>query len=658
MILVVASTFITKLYFLQVLNTEYELKAESNVKERIREQAKRGMIYDRNGHLIVANENVFDVMVIPRKFKLQDTVEFCRLFNIEKKELITQLRKASKGYKAFTPSPLIKQLSPTQFAIIQDKIGEYEGLDYEVRTIRRYVQPVLANVLGYVKEIDKKTLAIKKARGEDYEQRDLIGKAGIEASYDSVLRGEPGSRYVMMNVRRIEKGAYLDGKMDKPMKMGEDLQTSIDLQLQKYAEQLMQGKRGAVVAIEPATGEILTMVSGPSYHPNKLTGRGKEVTKNYLELLHDPDKPLFNRAAMAAYPPGSTIKTVQALVGLSMGVITENQQFSCIQRVVKCHGHPYTLNIARSIQYSCNPWYRQAYSKIILKGQRDTPENTRIGLQEWREYMHRFGLGHTAGTDIHGAKAGLIPDTTYYDRRFRNKKWVLSNIYSLSIGQGEMGATPLQMANVAATIANRGYYIAPHIVRKIGGDSTRIHPRFRTKQHTGIAKKWFDLVIEGMENVPRAGTARRAYIKDIVVCGKTGTAQNPHGEDHSVFIAFAPKENPKIAVAAYIENAGFGGTWAAPISSLIIEKYLRENGEITRKYAEKRILEKRFIKPKQKKEENKPNEKEPEKTEDKPQQQKPKKPKRMAENQTIEPKVEEPKIETAQEPKEEPKSNR
>ncbi len=630
-ILFVASIFITKLYFLQVLNKDYELQAESNVKERIREQPKRGMIYDRNGHLIVANENVFDIMVVPRKFKLEDTATFCQSFFIEKEELITRLEKAQK-HSWYKPSELIKQLSPEQFAMVQDKIGEYEGLSYEVRTMRKYVQPVLANVLGYVKEIDKKTLSVKRKLGEDYEQRDLIGKAGIEASYDSVLRGQPGSRYVMMNVRRIEKGAYLDGRMDKPMRMGEDLQTSIDLQLQKYAEKLMQGKRGAVVAIEPATGEILLMVSAPSYHPNKLTGRGKEVTKNYFELLKDKNKPLFNRAAMSSYPPGSTIKTVQALIGLGMGALPEDQLFSCTQRVVKCHGHPYTLNIPRSIQYSCNPWYRQAYGKIILKGQRDTPENTRIGLQQWNEYMHKFGLGETAGTDIHGAKPGLIPDTTYYDRRFRNKKWVLSNIYSLSIGQGEMGTTPLQMANVAATIANRGYFIPPHIVRKIGGDSTRIHPRFRTKRETGISQKWFEMIVEGMENVPRAGTARRAHIKDIVVCGKTGTAQNPHGEDHSVFIAFAPKDNPKIAIAVYVENAGFGGTWAAPIASLIIEKYLREGGEITRKDAEQRILEKTFIeKPKQ--------DIQPENTE-KPQQEKPQKetkPKRMAQNQGVEP---------------------
>lgn len=603
-ILLVAFAFGVKLYYIQVLTKSYEGEAEKNIVQRIREQPQRGMIFDRNGQLIVANENVYDILVVPKKFQLKDTLQFCQIFGISPAELKENLKKA-KEFSPFKPSPFIKQLDVVDFAKVQEHLSNYAGLSYKVRTVRRYVEPILANVLGYVKEIDKNTLEYRKNRGEDYEKGDLIGKAGIEASYEKILRGIPGSRYVVLNVKRIEKGSFRDGQFDTLTRTGNSLQTGIDLDLQRYGEQLMAGKIGSIVAIEPATGQILAMVSFPSYDPNTLTGRGKDVTNNYAKLISNRYTPLFNRAVMAMYPPGSTIKTVQALIGLQMGAIDSTTHFSCVQSIVKCHGHPYNLGVKQSIQYSCNPFYCNVFRKIILHNGQDNPETASKGVKIWREYMLRFGLGKTLDTDLYGEKTGLIPTPEYYDRKYGKSNWYLSNIYSLGIGQGEMMITPLHMANVAAILANRGFYYKPHIVRAIDGDTAKIHPRFLEKQHTGIDKIWFDMIVDGMENVVKAGTARRASIKDVVVCGKTGTAQNPHGEDHSVFIAFAPKENPKIAISVYVENAGFGGTWAAPIASLMIEKYLKKNQtkeekekekpNPSRKHLEEQILKKSFM---------------------------------------------------------------
>lgn len=593
-VLLIAVTFTAKLYHIQVFDESFKEEANKNIRQRIRDTPRRGLIYDRYGKLVVANENIYDLYVVPREFKIKDTSEFCERFGLTRKEFLEKFNAKKKDkLEWYIPIPFIKEMTADAFAAVQDYLSEYPGLSYKVRTIRRYEKPLLANILGYVKEIDKNMLEAKMRRGEDYESGDLIGKTGIEATYENELRGKPGSRYVMLNVRRIEKGSYMNGQFDTLPEIGNNLQTGIDIDLQEYGEILMNGKIGSIVAIEPATGEILSMVSGPTYNPDLLTGRGKKITANYQSLLNDENKPLFNRAVMSLYPPGSTIKTVQALIGLQINAFHTAYTYPCIQNIVKCHGHPSPLDVYRSIQYSCNPYYVHVFRRIITQNLAESHENTRKGLQQWHDYMNQFGLGKELQTDLFGEKAGLIPVPEYYDKKYGEKRWGPSNIYSLGIGQGEMGITPLQMANVSAIIANRGWYYIPHVVKKVDGDPNKIHQRFREKKRIKIDSAWFNLVANSMQDVVKAGTARMAIIPDIEVCGKTGTAQNPHGEDHSVFIAFAPKDNPKIAIAVYVENAGFGGVWAAPIASLMIEKYLTDT--IKRKHLEDYVLKRNFI---------------------------------------------------------------
>jgi penicillin-binding protein 2 len=419
----------------------------------------------------------------------------------------------------------------------------------------------------------------------------------MEATYEKELRGGRGTKYLMVNVHNVVKGSFQNGKFDTLPKVGEELVSSIDLELQQYGEMLMGNKIGSVVAIEPSTGEILSLISAPSYDPNLLTGSGKEVSQHYAELVDNEYKPLFNRPTMALYPPGSVIKLVQCLIGLQEGVIDSvNTSIPCVQDVVKCHNHKSPLDVKGSIQHSCNPFYYRVFNRIIRRNESEVnSEDTRIGLANWHKHMTSFGLGHKLNTDLDNEKGGNIPSVEYYDRRFKNQKWRFGNIYSLSIGQGEMGVIPLQMANIAAILANRGYYYTPHIIKSVG-KAIEINPRFKEKHQTTVVAAHFNTVVDAMEDVVKAGTARKAFIKDIAICGKTGTAQNPHGEDHSVFLAFAPRNNPKIAIAVYVENAGFGGVWAAPIASLMIEKYLRGYiADEKRKDMEKEVAAKNFM---------------------------------------------------------------
>jgi penicillin-binding protein 2 len=576
-LVIVALVYAARLYYLQVSVAEYKEEAQDNILRRKQEDAQRGVIYDRNGKVLASNKAVFDIMIIKKKLVIDDTARFCAFFGLEREELRGHLAKANATiYQRINPYPLLKQLSVEEFARIQDRINEFEGVYVQPHTIRDYPHQSLASVLGYVKEVDGDVL--KRDTTRYYKPGDLIGKSGLEAYYEKDLRGRRGSKYVMVNARLVEKGSYANGKFDTLPVSGKDLHSSVDLDLQAYAERLMQNKKGAVVAIEPSTGEILTMVSAPSYDPNLLTGKGKQVSQNYRELLLNPYKPMFNRTIMAPYPPGSTFKTVQALIGLEMGVLdTINTSFSCTQEIVACHGHASPLRIFGSIQHSCNPFYLKAFKKIINQEvYKDHIADTRKGLEEWNNYVWQFGLGKPLGVDLPYESSGNIPTVAYYDRRFRNNKWKLGNIYSISIGQGEVGVLPLQLANLAALLANRGYFYTPHIVRTVG-DSTVA--KFKEKHVIGIQPAYFDHIARAMAEVVRAGTARRAFTERFTICGKTGTAQNPHGKDHSVFIAFAPLENPKIAIAVYVENSGFGGTWAAPVASLVMEKYLMGNIE-------------------------------------------------------------------------------
>ena len=587
-IILVGLVLLTKLFMIQVADDSFLKRAERNAIQRVVDHPYRGLVYDRTGKIMVYNNPIFDLMIIPREFSVKDTARFCEIFQISKEQLIESYT-AAKKYSAVKPSPLVKKISTADFARIQDYLIDYPGLFVMTRAVRSYPQPSAANALGYIGEISGTMLESDSSKY--YRQGDYVGLAGVERFYEKELRGKKGVKYRMVNVRGIDKGAFKDGEYDTASLAGKNLTSTIDLELQQYGELLMAGKRGSVVAIEPQTGEILAMISAPTYDPNMLTGA--KFGSNYLLLNRDESKPLFNRPIMAMYPPGSIFKIVQSLIGLQMGVLTPNSTFACNRSLVACHNHPNPVNLFGAIKYSCNPYYHQAYRNIINREvSTNTFKDTEIGLNEWRERVMKFGLGAPLGVDLSNEKGGSIPSSNLYDRKYGPGRWKYSTIYSLSIGQGEMLVTPLQMANLAAVFANKGYYYTPHLVKAIDGDSKKIPLAYRTKHEVGVDAHHFDLIQDAMADAI-FGTAARAAIPDITIAGKTGTAQNPQGEDHSVFIAFAPKENPKIAIAVYVENAGWGGRAAASTASLMIEKYLR--GYVTREDLEQYVLIGKFM---------------------------------------------------------------
>lgn len=583
LIFLVSFVLLIKLFTIQVLDDSFTIKAERNAIQRIVDHPYRGLVYDRNGKLMVFNNPIFDLMVIPKELKVRDTARFCEIFKINKKEFIQKYNEA-KSYSPLKPSPFIKQISTTDFARIQDYLVDYPGLFIMTRSVRSYPSPSASHALGYIGEISAPQL--EKDSVNYYAQGDYVGLSGLEKFYETELRGRKGVKYKMVNVKGIDKGPFKEGQYDTLSIVGKNITSTIDLELQRYGEQLMNGKTGSVVAIEPKTGEILAMISAPFYNPNELTGA--EFSTTYRRLNNDQFKPLFNRPIMATYPPGSIFKIVQSLIGLQEGVLTPNSTFSCNTSLVACHNHPSPVNLFGAIRNSCNPYYHQAFRQIINREiSSNTFKDTEIGLNTWRDKVLRFGLGAPLGVDISGEKGGDIPSSKLYDRIYGNGRWKYSTIYSLSIGQGEMTVTPLQMANLAAIFANKGYYYIPHLVKAIDGDPTKIPGKFQIKRDVGIDSYHFDLIQDAMAEA-LYGTANRAVIRDVVIAGKTGTAQNPHGEDHSVFIAFAPKEDPKIAIAVYVENAGWGGRAAASTASLMIEKYIK--GQITRPALEEYVL--------------------------------------------------------------------
>lgn len=570
-IFLLSGILLVKLFAIQVLDDSFLKRAESNAIQRIVDHPYRGLVYDRSGKLMVFNNPIFDLMVVPREFHLKDTAKFCELFRISKEQLIEGYNSA-KSYSKVKPSPLIKQLSNTDFARIQDFLVDYPGLFILTRSVRSYPSPTAAHALGYIGEISAGQL------GRDtlsyYSQGDYVGLSGLEKYYEKELRGNKGVKYKMVNVRGMDKGPFKEGQYDTISIAGKNLTSTIDLDLQQFGELLMAGKTGSVVAIEPKTGEILAMISAPFYDPNQLTGA--EFGKTYKVLNTDNSKPLFNRPIMATYPPGSIFKIVQSLIGLQEGVLTPNSTFACNKSLVACHNHPNPVNLFGAIRNSCNPYYHQAFRQIINREvSSNTFKDTEIGLNAWRESVLKFGLGAPLGIDMSGEKGGDIPSSKLYDRIYGAGHWKYSTIYSLSIGQGEMQVTPLQMANLAAIFANKGYYYTPHLIKEVDGDPKKIPAKFQEKRFVGVDARHFDLIQEAMVEAIY-GTAARAVMTDLVIAGKTGTAQNPHGEDHSVFIAFAPKDNPKIAIAVYVENAGWGGRAAASTASLMIEKYIRK----------------------------------------------------------------------------------
>jgi len=577
---IVGAVFAVKLFFIQVLNSEYKHAAEANAIKRIVEYPSRGLIYDRKGKLLVQNTPVYDLMVVPKEIKGIDTLRFCQLFRIPLEEFRLKIA-AAKVFSYVKPSPFLQKLTTEEFASIQDNLVEFPGFYINARTVRGYPHQSLSHALGYIGEISARQL--EDTAYSEYEQGDYLGISGIERQYEKHLMGRKGVKYRMVNVRGIDKGPFKQGLYDTASVAGQNLSSTIDLDLQQYAEKLMQGKKGGIVAIEPSTGEILAFVSAPFYDPNLLTG--KELGNNYMALSKDPNKPLFNRPIKSTNPPGSVFKLVQALIGLEEGVLTPQTGYPCNQSLVKCaHGHPHPSNLYLGIENSCNPYFYRVFQSIVNRGQsKNIYRDTHLGLDQWREKVLSFGFANKLGIDLPFENSGIIASSNYYDKHYGKTGWKYATIYSLSIGQGETGATPLHLANLMAIIANRGHYYTPHLIKGIGNTNSPL-PQFQQQKNVMVHPKYFEPVIQGMSQVmsSRWGTGWHANISHlgIEVCGKTGTVQNPHGADHAVFAAFAPRQNPKIAIAVYIENAGFGATSAAPLATLMMEKYI--NGSIAK----------------------------------------------------------------------------
>ncbi|MEX2596316.1 MAG: penicillin-binding protein 2 [Salibacteraceae bacterium] len=581
---IIGSIFLVRLFYIQIIDESYTSSADNQALRFVTQYPARGIVYDRHGDILVQNQAAFDLMVIPRQIQDLDTLSFCSLLGIDRSTFDMKLD-AAKLYSGYRPSIFQKQITASEYAIIAENLYRFKGFFGQKRSLRVYPDSIAAHVLGYVGEVSGKDLENESF----YKSGDFIGISGIEGQYEKVLRGERGREVLMVDVHNTVQGKYLNGELDIPAKAGTNLISTLDLTLQKYGEQLMQNKRGSIVAIEPKTGEVLSLISSPTYDPNLLVG-AKRAQNYSLLAANDSLNPLFNRALMAKYPPGSIFKIIQALIALNDGVINENTGFLCNKALVGCHNHPHATTIREAVQMSCNPYFHQVFKRLINKGYSTNYfEDSALGLEEWHENVSKFGLGKRLGLDLPNLKSGSVPDVALYDAIYGKRRWAFSTIYSVSIGQGEVEVVPLQMANLAATIANRGHYVEPHLIKLLNGEVDSIL-QFETRS-TEIEKEHFEPIVEAMQWVvekPR-GTARRAKIDSIEVCGKTGTAENPHGEDHSVFIAFAPKESPKIAIAVYVENAGFGGTWAAPIASLMMEKYLR--GYVKDTLKENRILE-------------------------------------------------------------------
>ena len=588
----VGIVFLVKLFFIQVLDDRYAQLADSNAILREVDYPVRGLIKDRNGKLIVYNTPEFDLLIIHKEVKVFDSAKFCEVFAMTRPELRSKFRelKAKREYSPVKPTVFLTQLSTLDFAKIQDNIDEFQGFYIQARTTRAYKEHAAANAIGYVSEISKDKLARDKTG--IYKQGDYIGKSGIEAYYEEYLRGQRGVTFKYRNVDGVEKGSFRNGAIDTLSIPGQDIMSTIDLDLQSYGEYLLKGKAGSIIAIEPSTGEILAMVSGPSYDPTLLTGR--HYSSNFVLISNDTNKPLFNRPLMAQYRPGSIFKIAQAMVALQEGVITESTRIRCDRSIIDCHGPHSNEDLRGAITHSCNPYFHGVLRRMLNQGISDnTFDDTRIGLEKWSKHMSSFGFGARLGIDLPNEKGGLVPDPAYYDRAYGGRPWKFSNIYSIAIGEGENLVVPLQMANFAATIANKGYYMIPHLVKSIG-ESGEPLPQYLVKHYTTIDSMYFRVAADAMEKVVEEGTGSyRAKLKDIIVCGKTGSVQNEPRPDHSVFIAFAPKKDPKIAVSVYVEYSGQGARAAASIASLMIEKYLY--GGTRRPIIEEYVLRGQFL---------------------------------------------------------------
>jgi penicillin-binding protein 2 len=572
------------LFGIQVVDDSFKISADNNVIKAVTLYPERGYIYDRNGELLVTNQRAYDLMVTPRQVKEMDTLGFCRIIDIDQEYFDKQFSKAHR-YSRYRASVFIKEISKQTAAQLQERLYEFPGFHLQERTMREYPQQSAAHILGYVSQVPDYILK----KNDYYKKNDNYGMSGVESSYEKDLRGTQGVQYLIRDVWNRAIGKFENGKFDSLAINGKDLELSIDIHLQEYAELLMQNKKGSIVAIEPSTGEILSLVSSPYYDPNLLIGRSR--SPNFNRMYKDEDKPLFDRSLLAEYPPGSTFKLLNALIALEEDVISPRTSFSCdegwrfsAKLKIGCHAHRSPLNLVESITQSCNAYYCNTFRRIIEKY-----PTAAEGYENWRNHVLSFGLGDFLNNDLYTGRKGRVPSVDFYNRQYGKRRWKAPTVISLAIGQDALVVSPIQMANMCAAIANRGHYFTPHIVRKVDGelltDSTYTIPKYTT-----VNEKNYKTVINGMEKVftDKHGTAKTARVKNIKICGKTGTAENSHGEDHSIFIAFAPKNNPQIALAVYVENGGWGSTWAAPIASLMIEQYL--TGQITNTKQEAFIL--------------------------------------------------------------------
>lgn len=587
MAIVIVFVYIIRLFYLQVIDQSTKDQADNNALVKQTIYPSRGLIYDRNGELLVFNQPIYEVTMVMREMGPKwDTLAFCKCLQINREEFDERIkeikdRRKNRGYSRWTPQVFMSQLKKEDIATLQESLFLFNGVQIQKRTLRDYTYKAAAHVLGSVGEVNQKDIE----RDDYYTRGDYSGRDGLERTYEAQLRGEKGVEVLMRDSKGRMQGSYHEGELDQPARAGTDLYTTLDIRLQVLAEELLSGKIGSVVALEPQTGEILALASSPTWNPKVLVG--KERSKNYNMLLNDPTKPLMNRATQAMYPPGSTFKTLQALICLQQRAITPNTLYPCSgpqSTPIKCthhHGSPVALN--KAIEQSCNPYFWCAFRDLLQKdGYGDENEAFRHRYELWRNAVMEFGLGQRfTDTDLSEQSAGSIPSIAFFDKYYGKTGWKAITIRSLSIGQGEILATPLQLANQAAAIANEGYYITPHLNRN---DSMRIH-----RHNIDIEEKHFAAVKEGMHMVMVNGTGRHYAIDSLNMAGKTGTAQNPHGKDHAIFIGFAPVDNPKIAVAVVVENAGFGATWACPVATMLMEQYL--NGELKRNGLKKKISE-------------------------------------------------------------------
>jgi penicillin-binding protein 2 len=593
-VIITGLVFIGRLFYLQIYDTSFQQLSENNAINIIYDYPQRGYMFDRNGELLVSNQPSYDVMVIPREVKPLDTLEFCNLLKISKEDFISILKKA-RVYSPRLPSPFIAQLNKGEYAYLSEKMHKYEGFYIQKRSLREYSVTHSANVLGFIAEVNPAT--IKK--DPYYQMGELIGRQGIERQYEKVLRGAKGVKYIQKDRFNRDIGPFKEGIFDTLPERGKDITLTIDTRLQAYGEELFINKRGGIVAIEPSTGEILALVSAPYYNPSLLVGR--ERSRNYTKLYYDSiAKPTYDRGLNGEYPPGSPFKTLTALIGLQENVVDLNETVSCYNgysygrgRKLGCHHHKSPLSMIGGIANSCNAYFCTVYRRVIEKY--PSPQE---GIDNWRQHLTSFGLGNYVGIDMPSGRRGNIPSSKYYNKiyDYPKREWYATATISNAIGQGEVLLTPMQMASFTAAIANRGFFYKPHLIKNIHEVDT-IPSKYREKMMTTIESQHFDPVIQGMNDVYNYGTAASLRIPDIEICGKTGTAENytkidgkrVQLTDHSVFIAFAPKDNPKIAIAVFVENGYWGSRWAGRIASLMIEKYIK--GEITRIEMENYVIQ-------------------------------------------------------------------